>query len=42
MLNLRLTKKSLLNIDLININHDKEYKIFGSFDENAKSLYMEN
>ena len=31
-------KKSLLNIDLININHDKEYKIFGSFDENAKKF----
>ena len=31
-------KKSLLNIDFININHDKEYKIFGSFDENAKKF----
>ena len=31
-------KKSLLNIDLININHNKEYKIFGSFDENAKKF----
>lgn len=31
-------KKSLLNVDLIGINHDKEYKIFGSFDENAKKF----
>ena len=31
-------KKTLLNIDLINFNHDKEYKIFGSFDENAKKF----
>lgn len=31
-------KKSLINVDLVNINHDKEYKIFGSFDENAKKF----
>jgi hypothetical protein len=31
-------KKSLINIDLVSINHDKEYKIFGSFDENAKKF----
>lgn len=31
-------KKKLLNIDLINISHDKEYKIFGSFDESAKKF----
>ena len=31
-------KKSLINVDLVSINHDKEYKIFGSFDENAKKF----
>ena len=31
-------KKSLINVDLVTINHDKEYKIFGSFDENAKKF----
>ena len=31
-------KKSLLNVDLVSINHDKEYKIFGSFGENAKKF----
>ena len=31
-------KKSLINVDLASINHDKEYKIFGSFDENAKKF----
>ena len=31
-------KKKLFNIDLINISHDKEYKIFGSFDESAKKF----
>ena len=31
-------KKSLVNVDLLSINHDKEYKIFGSFDENAKKF----
>lgn len=31
-------KKSLINIDLISVKHDKEYKIFGSFDENAKKF----
>lgn len=31
-------KKSLVNVDLVSINHDKEYKIFGSFDENAKKF----
>ncbi len=30
--------KSLVNVDLVSINHDKEYKIFGSFDENAKKF----
>ena len=31
-------KKSLINVDLVSIDHDKEYKIFGSFDENAKKF----
>ena len=31
-------KKSLINVDLVSINHDNEYKIFGSFDENAKKF----
>ena len=31
-------KKSLVNVDLVSINHDKQYKIFGSFDENAKKF----
>ena len=31
-------KKSLINVDLMSFNHDKEYKIFGSFDENAKKF----
>ena len=31
-------RKSLINVDLVSINHDKEYKIFGSFDENAKKF----
>ena len=31
-------KKSLINVDLVSINHGKEYKIFGSFDENAKKF----
>jgi len=31
-------KKSLINVDLVSINHDKDYKIFGSFDENAKKF----
>ena len=31
-------KKSLINVDQVSINHDKEYKIFGSFDENAKKF----
>jgi hypothetical protein len=31
-------KKSLINLDLISIKNDKEYKVFGSFDENAKKF----
>lgn len=31
-------KKALVNVDLVNVKHDKEYKIFGSFDENAKKF----
>jgi hypothetical protein len=29
-------KKQLFNLELLNLKHEKEYKIFGSFDENAK------
>ena len=31
-------KKSLFTVSLITNKHDKEYKIFGSFDENAKKF----
>ena len=31
-------KKSLINVDLVSINHGKEYKMFGSFDQNAKKF----
>jgi len=29
-------KKSLINFEVLGVKHEKEYKIFGSFDENAK------
>ena len=34
----RYKKKQLFNLELLNLKHEKEYKIFGSFDENAKNL----
>ena len=35
---LTFKKKSLFTVSLITNKHDKEYKIFGSFDENAKKF----